>query len=180
MRTELVLVTLAVGLLAGCQQSEQKLSQDSTTAVAQEDKATAQALEQYRKPSYVMKEGREYGYEAAMTAEDRARGVAASKLQMFRFLGRVGDTYQVGMRDGESVVIFEGAAPFEFAKVYAFVGDRLIDKQALRLQRNAIAALALKDALYGNLEQYRGARSGKDGHLMLDAQAGRIVFVADR
>ncbi len=131
------------------------------------------------KPSYVMKEGREYGYEPAPTLEERQRGMAASTVMMYRFLGRVGDKYQVGVRDGGSTAIAEAAPPFEFAKVYTFAGDELVATDTMHLRPNAILALVLNDAMHGDLEQYRGLRNGKYGHLMLDTRARRILFVAD-
>lgn len=185
MKTQVMSIVLVGIVLAGCQPSAPvappvaAATATPDPAPAPDDKEVAAALQAFRKPGYVVKEGREYGYEAAQSPEDQQKGLAGAPLQMYRYLGRVGDKYQVGVRKGDTVVVYEGAAPFEFVKAYAFVQDRLVDKQTMHLQRSAIAAIVLKDALYGNIEQYRGSRSGKNGHLMLDEEAGRIVFVAD-
>jgi hypothetical protein len=144
------------------------------------DASNKVASEQPHKPSFATKDGQDYGYVRALTDDDKQKGVAGSAVVMFRFFGAVGSKYQVGTQTTRgSFVVFEGEAPFEFVKAYSFFDNRLIEKETLRMQPNAIARLALEDARHGSLQQYRATRDGKPGRLMFDEQVKRLIFVSD-
>lgn len=169
--------------LAACDRAPRDPNPEPTTLEQhqheQQARELTEAADQYRKPSYAVKDGSEYGYARALTEQDKQGGVAGARLSMFRYFGRVGNKYQVAMRDGASSFLAEAEVPFQYAKVYQFVNDELVGTETLALQPDAILALVFKDAKFGNLDQYSGRRNGRNGHLIFDAQARRVVFIAD-
>jgi hypothetical protein len=171
MRNISILVSVAcLGvLLAGC----------GDKADATQQTKTAQPIEQQLpKHFYALKDGIEYGYEQALSEQDRNEGRAAKSLLMFSYLGRKGDIYQVMLKENNIRTVAECSMPCEYAKVYTFLDTQFLKKDTLRISPQVIVASVLADAMQGNLEQMTGMQSGVKTTFWVDGEKKRLV-VAD-
>ena len=125
---------------------------------------------------YAIHDGNEYGYEAALSDEQRAQGRAAAEIKMFNYLGRKGSTLQVMMRADDMRSVAECTLPCEFAKVYLFSNTTFISKEVMRLGPDAILTAVFLDAALGRLDQVHGVpRNGVDTTLWIDGERRRLV-----
>lgn len=124
---------------------------------------------------YSLKDGKEYGYEQAVSEEARRQGQGTTSLLMFSYLGRKGDAYQVMLKDGNMRTIAECSRPCEFSKVYTFVGDRFIKKETMRVTPEIVVAAVLADAMNGQLDQMLGEQNGVPVTFWVDGETKRLV-----
>lgn len=102
---------------------------------------------------YVMKDGTKYGYAAAISEQEKAAGIGATKLTVFRYLGKKDKTIQIETQDGDFHSVLECTVPCEHIKVMQFYGDDHVDTEYLQSVPGTIGWMAMRDAIYGNLEQ---------------------------
>lgn len=127
--------------------------------------------------NYVLKDGFEYGYEKALSAEDRQQGRVASSLRMFKYLGSRNGTHQVVTQSDDVRTVIESSPPYEFAKVYVFSGTRFLEKEVVRLAPDSLGAAVIADAVNTRLEQWVGQQQGINGHLWVDGDEKKLVFL---
>ena len=164
----LILVTCLGALLTGCG--------DKVAATQQLN--IAPAVPEQPKHFYVIKDGIEYGYEQALSDQDRNQGRAANTLLMFNYLGKKGDAYQVMIRDGEVRTVAECSMPCEYARVYTFLDTKFLKKETMKIGPQVIVAAVFADAMKGNLQQMTGMRDGVKTTFWVDGEGKRLV-VAD-
>lgn len=124
---------------------------------------------------YVVRDGQEYGYEPAISENQRSSGQAAAEIRMFSYLGRKGDVYQVMLKDDNVRSVVECEKPCDFGKIYTFVGDRFVRKDTVRLAPDAIASAAVRDAMRGELNPLRGEQRGKATSFWVDGSVKRLI-----
>lgn len=162
-------LSLAIGvaaLVAGCGDKA------GSSSAAQAAVASVPAMPTH---FYSIQDGREYGYEQAISENARKQGAAAAPLMMFGYLGRKGDTYQVILKRNNVRTIAECSKPCEFAKVYTFVGDRFMGKEMLKLTPEAIVSSVFSDAMSGQLNQFTGEQNGTVVTFWVDGDAKRLI-----
>jgi inhibitor of KinA sporulation pathway (predicted exonuclease) len=125
-----------------------------------------------------MKDGEDYGYESASSDADKAAGLKAKPLVIFRYLGRKGDTYQVVLINDKFRNVFEVTKPFEFAKIHSFYGDRYQGKEMMRLTDGTLAAAAVRDAMLGHMKQFTRVEKGVVTTLWVDGEKKSLVVEA--
>lgn len=136
---------------------------------------------QIAKPTqrYVLKDGDQYGYEQALSQDDQKRGQAATKVQMYSYLGRRDSTIQVMHRaDKKSRFVAECTLPCDFVKVYTFYGDQFVGKETIRLQPGALLGEVFDDAANGRLEQMVGEQRGQKVTFWVDGAERRLRVAA--
>ncbi len=124
---------------------------------------------------YAINDGGEYGYEQAISAQDRNEGRVTKSLVMFRYLGKKGGTYQVMLKEDEVRTVAECSPPCEYAKVYTFVGVNFIKKEILPIGPAALLAGVFADAINGNLDQMRGQRDGVTTTFWVDGDNKKLL-----
>lgn len=150
------------------------------TIIGCSDSAPAASAEPAKpKQNYVLKEGDQYGYEQALSADDQKRGQVATKVQMYSYLGRRDSTLQVMQRaDKKSRFVAECTLPCEFVKVYSFYGDQFVGKETLRLQPGALLGQVFDDAANGRLDQMFGEQRGQKVTFWVDGAEQRLRVAA--
>lgn len=127
---------------------------------------------------YAIKDGIEYGYEQALSDQDRTQGRVAKSLLMFSYLGKKGGAYQVMLKEDDVRTVAECALPCEYAKVYTFVDVTFVKKETIPINPSALLAGVFADAITGQLEQMQGLRDGTVTTFWVDGGKKRLI-VAD-
>lgn len=155
---KIILGTFALLLLAGCGSKESAAPQQ-----AAQEPAPAEIQQAPSKPdhNYAMKDGLEYGYEPALSADAQNAGQAASKLMMFKYAGEKDGKHQVYFKDGPNLIVAECSNPCDFVKTMQFFQQAHIKTERLRAAPELLIWLVLEDAMNGKLEQYHPTRDGK-------------------
>lgn len=102
-----------------------------------------------------MKDNGEYGYESALSDEDRTKGLTAKPLLMVRYLGVKDGLQKIEMREGQSRSVFSCEDPCEFVKVDVLFQNEVISTQRVKNIHGSIIGGALDDAMSGQLEIYK-------------------------
>ncbi|MDP3610988.1 MAG: hypothetical protein Q8R98_03980 [Rubrivivax sp.] len=155
-------------LMAGC-------GERATTTAATALPAAAPAVPKH---IYAIKDGLEYGYEQALSDQDRNQGRVAKSLLMFSYLGKKDGAYQVMLKDDNVRTVAECALPCEYAKIYTFVDVTFIKKETIPINPSALLAGVFADAISGQLEQMQGLRDGTVTTFWVDGDKKRLI-VAD-
>lgn len=107
---------------------------------------------------YDSKDGVNYGYTAALTPEQRQRGQVTPTIAMFTYAGSHDGRHQMHFWRGQALVAFECAPPCNVIKVMSTVDTDetrgLVEVDHLRATPDAVASMALNDAMEGHLEPY--------------------------
>lgn len=125
--------------------------------------------------NYSLKDGYEYGYEQAISQEERNKGVAANSLMMARFAGQKDGKYQVFTKsrgDSGAIVVAECSNPCEFMKVMSFYQGRHVSTERMRVEPNVIGWMMLEDAINGELQQFVGESEGRKMTVWFDEKKG--------
>lgn len=123
--------------------------------------------------NYSLKDGFEYGYEAALSENDKANGKVAADVLMFKYSGDRDNTVQVYQKTGDIATIIECVFPCEFLKIITYstsLGHISTDR--MRRTAGTIGALVIADALNSELEQYVTERDGKKYNVWWDEKRG--------
>ncbi|MBQ0936730.1 hypothetical protein [Ideonella paludis] len=111
-----------------------------------------------RAHNYDSQDGIAYGYTAVISQKQREEGRAAANVLMFKYAGSKNGRHQIHSRDGDSLAAYECSAPCDVIKVMQVTdADYLRNKvftEHIRAEPNAIASLALDDAIKGKLKEY--------------------------
>lgn len=114
---------------------------------------------------YDVHEGAEYGYTAALSELDRRAGKVANTIVMVGYAGERNGRHQVHVRSGNAITAFECAAPCEVIKSMTVMDvdgmRQQVQTEHLRAVPTMIAALALKDAMSGELLRYSQDYDGR-------------------
>lgn len=165
----MLMVACAMVLISGC--GEPGGGSNSAVAVAPVPPPAPKHL-------YAIKDGLEYGYEQALSEQDRNQGRVTKSLLMFSYLGKKGGAYQVMLKDDNVRTVAECALPCEYAKVYTFVDVTFIKKETIPINPSALLAGVFADAISGQLEQMQGLRDGTVTTFWVDGDKKRLI-VAD-
>lgn len=127
---------------------------------------------------YALKEGYEYGYEPALTEEDKSKGRLASDLLMFKYAGTKGETVQLYQKSGTITVIIECNIPCDFIKLRTYSeGLGYMRTERLRRTDGMIASWAVSDAIDGFLEQSVVDRDGQQFNVWWDEHGPQYTAV---
>lgn len=150
-----IAAVLASAFLMGCGSGEEKAPAAEQESILIPRQASAPAAAPAAPQHiYAMKDGQTYGYEAALSEEDKAKGLAAKPLMMFAYAGSKEGKHQVFVLDTDAITVFECGEPCEFLKIMVFtVNGEHVKTERLRAEPNMIAAQALQDAKNGFLER---------------------------
>lgn len=163
-------------ILVGCNNNSAPVSAGAPAPASAPIAAVSPPLPAHH---YAIQDGLEYGYEGALSDEDRRQGRVTSPLKMYRFLGSQRDVYQVALKvANNSYVAAECEKPCEYAKIYSFVGDQLVSKEVMRLPEEALLKYVFADAIGGRLKPWRGDKNGKIIKLWVDGDKRKLVVSA--
>jgi len=126
--------------------------------------------------NYAMKDGNQYGYARAISAEEANNGQVAEQLMMFKFSGSRDGTFQVFTETDGPISTLECEKPCEFMKAMVFYQGKHIKTERFRAAEGSIGALALSDAINGKLEQYVSEKKGKSVNVWFDEKKGVIAM----
>jgi hypothetical protein len=171
-------ITLVACLLSACGKS----STNEDKSLTQAKQELREAIEQAH--AFDFQDGMQYGYTAARTEHDANTGNAAPPVTMLLYAGQKDGRYQLHQRNGSVLTAMECAYPCEVMKVMTVIeapGVKMpVNVQRFRLNDNAIAMLALKDASRGYLKQYGMEYSGKSYTMWLDEAKGIVKTLAPK
>lgn len=166
---DLMLALIMAMLLSACG------DQATKAAAVTEAPAAAPAAPRH---IYAIKDGLEYGYEQALSDQDRTQGRVAKSLLMFSYLGKKGGAYQVMLKEDDVRTVAECALPCEYAKIYTFVDVTFVKKETIPINPSVLLAGVFADAISGRLEQMQGLRDGTVTTFWVDGDKKRLI-VAD-
>lgn len=150
------------------------------TALLPAPPAPAPAAAPSREHYYDFKEGIDYGYTAELSETQRQAGQAASNVIVVNYAGQRDGKYQIHMRQGTMLFAFECSVPCDVMKILSVLdADDLrqqVTVERVRPSPGMIAAMALRDAASGKLEEYveyiDGDRKGRHVTLWVDERRG--------
>jgi len=104
---------------------------------------------------YSVEDNGEYGYEAALTEEDRNKGMVAGQMTMARLLEHSGDFWRFYLHRGSVGNVITCKEPCEFAKSFPLVnGYGAGEPQMSRVAEGTILWSVIQDAKNDQLEVY--------------------------
>lgn len=142
---------LAAMVLAGCEGESKASGEAAPTTAPTEQAAVAPVVAPA--PSYAMEDGGAYGYEQALTEQDKAQGKAGNSLVMVSYAGENRGKHQIFLHDS-GFTVFECGNPCEFFKVMVFTdGGEHVRTERMRASPEMIASLAMSDAQRGFMKR---------------------------
>jgi hypothetical protein len=167
----LSLTILTVAVLSACSKSEpapdqQPAQTPASQAVAIQSLPSNERVEPVPPPAvevpvpqappppthiYGYEDNGQYGYEAALTDEDRKQGVSAKPLVMFRYLGMQGNRYLVEQVNGNVASRISCETPCEFVKVLTVNTYGGSKQEVLHLNVLSLMTGVFTDAINGQL-----------------------------
>lgn len=168
MKYGLALCFSMVFLLAGCGNADENKTVEKTV---EQEPAAVEA-----KPYYSMEEDGSYGYEVALSDEEKKNGAMAKPLTMLSYAGEKDGKHQVFLNTDGVIIAFECSKACDFIKLMYFT-DRgeYVKKEQIRAEPGMIAVLALSDASNGYLKRAGLGTSKKDAKWVWFTEKG-IVF----
>lgn len=130
--------------------------------------------------NYVMQDGMQYGYPAAISEDQRKAGQVAQQIVMIYYAGERDGKLQAHILNGGTVTALECERPCNYLKTMTYIdSDYLRDK--IHVERMVMAATSLgaqimQDAMHGKLKQYGRKQNGKPVGQWVDEQRGMISF----
>lgn len=110
---------------------------------------------------YVLRDAGMYGYEPAVSDNERAAGVRAAELVMVGYAGERAGVHQViVLTPPRTVTVSQCAVPCDFIKIMRFEGGKLQASTILRGVPGTIGHMALTDAINGRLQRYVDVKHG--------------------
>lgn len=103
---------------------------------------------------YALRDGFEYGYEQALSEDDKNAGTQASPLMMTRFMDVTDGIYTVEIIKGPASAIFTCEYHCEFIKSKQFAYGQLVNSEILRNAKGSVVWAIMQDAQSGKLSPY--------------------------
>lgn len=133
-------------LLIGCGPTENNQTESATAVEIQ----TPEESHYYS----VHSDG-EYGYERALSEDDKKAGQVASTVMLFKYLGTKNGLYQVMHTESEGVdVVIECENPCKFMRAYTLVDYKQARKEMIAATAGTIGSMVIADAIGGKLQPY--------------------------
>lgn len=170
MKNLFIVVAFAVAI-SGCGKQETPVAEASAPAKIMPPAPV-------KKHHYSLRDGYEYGYERAISNEDRNKGQAASALTMAKYAGQQDGKYQVYIKNPEApgaIVVAECTNPCEFLKSMVFYQGSLVSSERMRVAPGVIGWMMLEDAINGELEQFVTEKNNRKGTVWFDEKKGLII-----
>jgi len=151
-----------VSLLFGCSKSDAPQQSEKLDFSSQSDPISEAPPAKLPAPmhNYSLKDGLEYGYEPAITPEDKQNGKLVNPLMMFKYAGEKDGAYQVFMSSNNETNVIECSENCEFMKIMTFRGNRHVGTDRMRRQDGSIGSMVLADAIDGFLQQFKQESQG--------------------
>jgi len=108
---------------------------------------------------YSLVEDGEYGYESALSDEEKNRGVAVKPIQMIRYLGERDGVYSIQVSDGAARQIFSCKEPCDFIKMKAYFQGELVRTEMMKNADGSLISAVMEDAIAGELEPYKRTKA---------------------
>ena len=143
---------------------------------APDSPVTSPSSSPMRKPphNYHVNDGFDYGYEKAVTEEEKKKGLRVGDMMILKYLGERNGTLQFLHDYYGDRIIFECQKPCEFVKTMAFRNGVFFLKKHDRLVQDSIILSASQDAENGYLKQYTPTRNGKPSSVWYDENKGAV------
>lgn len=124
----------------------------------------AEAAKALRKlmPYYVMEENGQYGYERAISEDDKKAGRQTKSLLMVRYLGEANGTYTVQLKEGGGRQLSSCATPCEFVKIKTYFMGTEVKNETVRAAEGSIIWGIMQDAQNGHLKFSGKNNKGKN------------------
>lgn len=114
---------------------------------------SAAASAQPKAHNWVMSEGGRYGYEAALSVDDKRAGVQAKPLMMVQYEGKdAAGTHRVMWTDGTDEAHASCAAPCEFVTMYVLGPKARPGETRVRATKGSLIWAVFQDAMAGQLK----------------------------
>lgn len=126
--------TMTILALGGCDAAS--TSNDTATAASDDH-------------HYSMKDGEAYGYEHALSEEDKKSGVASKSLEMFRYAGVDAGVYRLVLGDKSDPYEITCEKPCKFMKTFEVGQEDKAERHAF--DTTSIMGSAMEDAQEGKL-----------------------------
>lgn len=150
-----------------------------TQRSAASTKIETSAVEQEVAPThnYDFRDGMQYGYTRLRSQADAENGMAASQITMVMYAGKRDGVYQLHTRQGNVLTAIECVHPCSVAKILTVfdapgLGQPQVNVQRMRMEPNAVAALAIADAASDQLQVYGEEIKGKKYRVWVDERSG--------
>lgn len=125
---------------------------------------------------YSMKDGYEYGYEQAISADQQNAGQAATTLMMFKYVGQKNGMHQAYSKGADgAITVAQCSNPCDFIKVMVFYQGEYLRTERMKATDGTVGWMVMADAINGKLEQYVADRNGKKMHIWFDEKNGVIT-----
>lgn len=132
------------------------------------------------RPNYAVSDGGRYGYESALSEEDKARGTVAKPLTMLAYHGKRNGAHQLmPMSDADTksvsprvLITFEWTPGESFLKRSLYQDGKFREKDLVRAAPGALIMAAMQDAERGMLERYV--------HLAGKTKGGTYVYCEEK
>lgn len=99
------------------------------------------------------REGKEYGYSAALSDDDKKAGKAVAEVQMFRFLGEKDGVYRVGFSQNGSTMVAGCANPCQVVKI-TISSEYSSEVSRVQFNPDTVIGGVLMDAFNGQMDVY--------------------------
>jgi hypothetical protein len=162
-----------VGVLADDEKKDKPANNESSAPVSIDIPVKPAPLHHY-----VLKDGYEYGYEAALTENEKSNGRVAGQILMFKYSGSKGDTVQLFQTSDDLTMIVQCEFPCDFIKLITYsphLGH--INTERLRRADGMIASMAISDAIDEFLVQYVTERNGSKFNVWWDESGPKYTAV---
>ena len=164
---KLIFSVVIAGLLSSCGDQSAAQNEKQPSQAAEIAPQVAQ-IDHY----YSMKDGFEYGYEAAISQDAAAAGQVAAKLMMFKYAGNKEGKYQVYSKEGATALVAECGNPCDYIKIMTFFQGEHVNTDRLRATEGNIATMVIMDAINGKMEQFIAEKNGKKATVWFDEKLG--------
>lgn len=105
--------------------------------------------------NYAMEEDGEYGYESALSQDDKNAGRAVKPVIMVRYLGQKRGTYSVQMQGGQTVQRLSCKSPCDFIKINYIYAGQTMKTETVRTTGDSVMDAVFSDAMNDQLKPYR-------------------------
>ncbi|EON13127.1 putative lipoprotein [Pandoraea sp. SD6-2] len=141
-------------LLTGCGDSEEKPKSASRPTEVPAPPTPPQPTHYYS----IAQDG-EYGYQPALSDDDRKAGTATKALLMVRYQGKTGKKYRVDLIDNGVTNKVSCESPCKFVKSETYLDGYKARTDTVAAAEGSLIWAILQDAMNGELEVYQKPKS---------------------
>ncbi|CAN7313815.1 hypothetical protein LJR029_005491 [Caballeronia sp. LjRoot29] len=148
----------ATAMLYGCGDKATPPTSEAAAASAQPTEPQAEIAKNEPPPApehaYALAEDGEYGYQRALSEDDKKAGRATAALLMVRYLGEKQEIRSIKIVDGNLANIISCAPPCKFVKSRSYYSGRLVKTETVPVTDGSLIQAVMADAISGQLHVY--------------------------